>query len=1039
MASEVLDGASGYADGDELNATRGTECVSAALRWTYPEGYADMEKAFADAPGGLDPHTAADVEVHADRLRRSDPSGAVVAEVAFDIQGITPRGGMFDVVLDHDRETVLLVTGRDTDGSVPSAARHVLDLLRPYYWLVEGATERGAGPLLSGLPRIRELLAELLDRPDSTATHRRIRAELWALGRGGDVGASEVVRTLQRVCLDARRGGADPELLRALEDAAQVAVALRHGVRPVLAIRRVPRLTILRSVGAADVELLRQALLDAEVLSRLTPAHAIDPERVAVMTEDDLVALVDELRECEFVTTFLMGAIGHASGTTATSRPNAVVPAVAAPDNLRDVAELVLSLSQANAFLFSRERCRRAGRAVRDRRPRAGRGRRIVGFFPGLGSRSHYRNLGRCLLDAGIPEVTDIYQEAARALGFPGRPEKLLLTQENLPTGRLAAQGFIGAAFLVHSLAIEAQLRNTAEDRHVPLRFVGYTGESFGIITAAVAGGAVSVADGVLLARVFTPLMLVAAEGADPDDPIARRTAGYLPESLRGTGLVPEPYHVIGLRGEPRDLAAVLTAIAGAWPTADVEVHKFYSPRQTNIYVRAAAMASFSAFAARYPAVGVEELKAPTTFLAHAERMTVARRGFEKFMTDHGIVFRKPHTPVVSNNDAGLLTTATEVRNAVLAITDEVMDSRNTAETLDSLRPDMVLELGLGGRSTRLLLDNDVDIPADSYTGITGEAGRFLRAVSLVDGLLGQLENLRDADDRLVGRHYHTLSEISRLSKQDPFYRRYFYRAMGRVVANEMFHQDRAGSPAFYELLEIFQHTYNYLNHIDVDVGELVVKARLKKRIAGHSDGIGQVYAELTVIDDTGAVVDHRQVHGEHAEVVVFHFDRPPDLDHADLVRNTRMLLDTQPLARQIYDQVFGSLGISADDFLASDGTTEPTACQLAVGHPAYQYALFQLLHVHRPAMFMQDYYVEGSDPMGWLVALAVAGATTLPDAVRLYDTYLRAGNDTEAMTAALDRMAAALGRSDVPVISYGGIPLQSKTDLEAATRAVFH
>lgn len=978
------------------------ESVTSALRRTYPRGYSDMAKAVAAASGGLDLDTAADVEVHADRLRCGDRFG-VVEEIAFDIQSITPRGGMFDVVLDHDRETVLLL-GDETD-------RHVLDMLRPHYWLVEGATERGAVPLLSGIPQVWELLTGLLDRPNATVTHRRIRAELFAISHGRDVGASEVVRTLRQARVEAWRSGTDPELQRVLGDAVRAAVALRGGLRPVLAIRRVSRRAILRSIGA-DIESVRRTFLDMDVLPRLRRAHAIDLERVALMAEDEPLALVDELRECEFVATFL-------------------APPVATPEHLRDVGKLVRSLSPTNAFLFSRERYRR----VADRLPKAGQGRRIVGFFPGLGSRSHYRDLGRSLLDSGIPEVAGIYAEAARALGFPGRPERLLLVPENMPAGRLAAQAFIGAAFLVHSLAIEAQLRNSAEDRRVPLRFVGYTGESFGVITAAVAGGALSIADGVLLAQAFTPLMLVAAEGVDADDPVAAAMAAYLPESLRGQRLVTEPYHVIGLRGEPRDLAAILADIADAWPTTDVEVHKFYSPRQTNVYVRAASKASFDAFAARHPAVEVEELKAPTTFLAHAERMIVARRGFEKFMTDNGITFRKPHTPVVSNNDTGLLTTATEVRNAVLATTDEIMASRTTAETLDDLRPDMILELGLGAKSVRLLIDNDVDVPTDSYAGIAAETDRFLHALRLMDDLLDQLENLRHAGDRLAERHYRTLHEISRLSKKDPFYRRYFYRTMGRVVANEMFGSDRACSPAFYELLEIFQHTYNYLNHVNVDIGELILKARLKKRIAGDSDGIGQVYAELTVIDGTGVIVDRRHVHGEHAEVVVFHFDRPTDLDYADLVHNTRMLLDTQPLARQIYDRLLDDLGISDDDFLTSH---DPSARQLAVGHLGYQYALFQLLHLHRPAMFMHDYYVQGTDPMGWLVALAVAGASTLPDVVPLYDAHLRAGADPVVMTAALDQLVASLRRASVPVLSYEGIPLQSKNDLEAATRAVF-
>ncbi|HEX6355710.1 hypothetical protein [Actinophytocola sp.] len=945
-----------------------------------------MEKAITD--GGLDLDTSGDVEVHADRLRLRDRSGDL--EIPFDIQSIMPRGGTFDVVLDHDRETVLLLA----DQKAPS-----YDLLWPYYWLVEGTAEHGFSPPASGL---RELL-RLLERD---AAHRRVRAEIWAISQGRDVGASEIVRTLQRARAHVPR--ADPELLRALDDATGAAVALRRGVRPVLAIRRVSRQAILRSIGA-DVETLRQAFL--AVLSRLRSAHAIDQERVAAMAEDELVALVDELRECEFVTTFL-------TGTTTAPLPHGP----------RDVANLVQALSSTNTFLFSRERYRRTNRTA------AGQGSRIVGFFPGLGSRSHYQNLGRRMLDAGIPEVTGIYEEAARALGFAGRPEKLLLIPENMPTERMAAQGFIGAALLVHSLAIEAHLRNRAADHQVPVRFVGYTGESFGIITAAVAGGAVSIADGVLLARAFTPLMLVAAEGIDPDDPVAVSIVEYLPEHARRTRQVSEPYHVVGLRGEPRNLAAVLADISAVYPTTDVEVHKFYSPRQTNVYVRAGAMAGFDAFVARYQDVDVEELKAPTTFLAHAERMIVARQGFAKFMADHGITFRKPHTPVVSNNDSGLLTTATEVRNAVLAITNEVMASRNTVETLEDLRPDMILELGLGEKSVRLLADNDVDIPTTSYAGTASETGALLHAVKLMGGLLEQLEKLRHAGDRLVWRHYRTLHEISQLSKKDSFFRRYFYRSLGRVVANEMFHRDRAGSPAFYELLEIFQHTYNYLHHVNVDVGELVGKARLKKRIAGGADGIGQAYAELTVIDETGAIVDRRQVHGEHAEAVVFHFDLPPDLGYADLVRNTRMLLDTQPVARRIYDEVFESLGIENDDFLSADDTTTPSASQLAVGHAVYQYALFQVLHQHRPAMFMHDYYVQGGDPLGWLVALAVAGATTLPDVVPLYEAHLRA----EPATAALDRMTASLRRSDVPVISQGGVPLQSKNELEAATRAVF-
>jgi hypothetical protein len=726
---------------------------------------------------------------------------------------------------------------------------------------------------------------------------------------------------------------------------------------------------------------------------------------------------------------------GAAVGTEGGREHRAMLARVESPAT----EEIRMRTGGIRAFPFSRIRPYRMDRAAQNYLPMAGRGRQIVGFFPGLGSRACYQNLDRGLLDSGIPEVVEIYQESARALGLPGQPERLLMIPANMPAGKLAAQGFGGAAFIVHSLALEAHLRAMAENERVPVHFVGYTGESLGIITAAVASGAISVGDGVKLGYAFTPLMLTAADGLGSDDPLAAEMAAYLPESLRGRRLVPEPYHVIGLRGDPADLGGILAEIARIYPRTDVEVHKFYSHRQANIYVRAKVKPDFDLFAKGFPAVGTAELKVPTTFLAHAERMIGVRQAFERFMTDNGIVFRRPHTPVVSNNNSGLLATASEVRNGILAITDEVMASQTTVEILDDLRPDVVLEFGLGNKSVQLLIDNNTDIPVTSYTGTAEEAGLFLRAEQLVDALLGELENLRVAGDRLTGQHYHTLREVFRLSAANPFCERYFQRTVGRVIATEMLQRERVASSAFYELLEIFQHTCNYRGHIDVGTGELVLQARLKKRIVGHAEGLGQAYAELKMIDGSGIVSDRCLIRSERHEVVVFHFDRLAGLSYADLARNTRLLLDTQPLARQIYDLVSESLDIEDGGLLTLAGGTAPTTGQLGLSYLVYQYTLFHLLHLHRPAIFMHDYYLACSDPMGWLVALAVSGAVALPGAVRLYCSYLRSGMKTGEAKAVLDRVLTSLNAPDVPIISPDGIPLQTKIDLEATTRAVFH
>ncbi len=607
---------------------------------------------------------------------------------------------------------------------------------------------------------------------------------------------------------------------------------------------------------------------------------------------------------------------------------------------------------------------------------------RVVGFFPGLGSRDAYRNLGSHLLDSGHPEVRAVYREAAQALRCPGRPEKLLLVPENLPEGKLAQQAFLGAAFLVHSLALEAQLRGTAAEAGVPLGFVAYTGESFGIIASAVASGALSVGDGVKIARAFTPLMLVAAEGEVPDEPIAREVAAYLPEWLRGRQLVPEPFHVIALKGDPAELATVLGEIGQVFPKADVEVHKRYSDRQTNVYVRSGAKADFDAFLTRFSAVRAEELKKPTKFLAHSARMSGAREALGHFLDANGIVFREPRTPVVSNHGGGLLTTAEDVRTGILAMTDEVMASRETVATLADLDPGLVVELGLGGKSEQLLKDNGIAAPVTAYTGT---AGPLLPVVKLVDGLLTELAELRVSGDRLDHRHLDTLRDLFRLASDDSFGDEYLHRTMRRVITGEMFRRERDAAPAFYEFLEVFQHTYRHRGDVDAAHGELVLRARLKKQLDG--DRPGRVHTELRLIDRSGRFADRSVATTGQPEVVVLHFDRLADHGQAAIAR---------------------------------------------------QQAVFQALRHDRPALFRQyDCYLEGSDPVGWLAALAASGAAPVADAVALHDLYSSVGTGLD-LEAELDRLLSSLNQPDLPLVSPAGVPLWSAKDIAAATRGVF-
>src|SRR5262249_17005607 len=153
-----------------------------------------------------------------------------------------------------------------------------------------------------------------------------------------------------------------------------------------------------------------------------------------------------------------------------------------------------------------------------------------------------------------------------------------------------------------------------------------------------------------------------------------------------------------------------------------------YSSNQINVYVRDGADSAFSIFLAGHPEVSTERLKAPTRFLAHSERMWQARRALDRFLDDKAITFHNPSIPVVASHTPQPLPTAEQLREAVLALADEQMDSRGTVETIHKLGPDMVVELGLGGKSLQLLADNNLDIPAVTHTGSAADTEQVIRA-----------------------------------------------------------------------------------------------------------------------------------------------------------------------------------------------------------------------------------------------------------------------------------------------------------------------
>ncbi|GAA3045541.1 ACP S-malonyltransferase [Actinokineospora globicatena] len=628
---------------------------------------------------------------------------------------------------------------------------------------------------------------------------------------------------------------------------------------------------------------------------------------------------------------------------------------------------------------------------------------RLAGFFPGLGSRVAYRGIGDSLLRAGVPGVTSVYETAAATLGLAGGPAAVAALAEDPSTGRLDRQAAVGVSVLVHSLAVHELLRAEAGSG---FGFVAYTGESFGILTAAVAAGALSIADGVRVAQAFTPLALLCAGDRDG----GRAQAGllrHLPAGVLERPVVSEPHHVLGLRSPTRTgLAAALEGLRARFSTLDVELHKRYSPRQANVYVRAGAHADFLDFV-REAGSGVEvvELKEPTTFVAHSARMLPARIALRAFLAANGITFNDPLVPVLSNSGAGALRSAAGIKDAVLAMMDVVMDSRGTAELLAAVRPDAVLELGPGGRSLDLLLDNDSEAVVGPAPMSAPDAARLARSLEAVSDALRHGEDLRRAADR-ADLAEADLAAIRRAVRAT---------ADGRLGRAELARRTTSAHPvgghstAFARYTEVLRLTLRHAAETSAGDGEVVLRARLRKRLSTTLPA----EPARTRLELTTAAADGRRStrHLDTAlpQVQVVHFGYTPGIDARTRRRELRQLLEAKS---------------GQHDHYAALTTAEASSSQLAI---VVLYLMFRDLSDRMPELLAHaPVCLHAVERVGGLASLAASGALTLAEVLALHRGDLSA-----------DTAEQLVVDSAVPVVSAGGVPVRARRDLVAVLRTL--
>lgn len=649
----------------------------------------------------------------------------------------------------------------------------------------------------------------------------------------------------------------------------------------------------------------------------------------------------------------------------------------------------------------------------------------IIGFFPGLGSRQAYQNLDDDLLINGSRLVKKIYSDAATALGFPESPERLILNESNYPQHRMEQQGFIGAAMLVHSLALEANLRSRAGERNLAVQVQAYTGESFGMITAAVASGSVSYADGAKIAQFFTPLILLASE-KNHYDAYSQSVLDYYPAELRSRVLIEEPYYVSAISGKYSELNETLDAIGNHFDCADVCVHKYYSQTQVNIYIRASIKPIFELFLKNYPQIKLIQLKPPTRFLTHSKHLSSLRNVFEQFMVKNHIVFHTPHTAVISNNGAGTLTTAEEIKLGVLAIVDEVMSSQCTCQIADKMKADYVIEFGPGEKSVRLMADNDMRTPFFAYSGSQKETAEILDACVVSGAIANQNDN------ELL---FNALREIFRLAQSKVFANDMMYNKIIQLIKAKIENPAIKNNLYYSNMERVFKNTYRYKEFIDLDSGELVLSARLKRDLAGEGKHTATVYAELKVLSREGSVYYKTTDNIQHPENTVVYFSGLDSMSNHD-VFSSLYDFETADLPLCIKETIRERLSIQhlLDSFLYNR-QQKPTTGIMALSRILHQVIMMELIKKLRPSIVHNDnYYLGATDVLGWLVSLVVSGAATLGNVLDFALQYYTPGGSQPSAWQLVTEFVSTLEKASVPVLSLSGTPVQARKDLADVT-----
>ncbi|MFT6986064.1 MAG: hypothetical protein ACJAT7_001885 [Psychromonas sp.] len=322
-------------------------------------------------------------------------------------------------------------------------------------------------------------------------------------------------------------------------------------------------------------------------------------------------------------------------------------------------------------------------------------------YFPGMNSRRSYVNISRDLYEKGNQQVRAIFDKSSEILaeygGLGGADVSRFFFEDTLPDDDVCEKwNCIGSSMTVYNLALFEHLKTSTSDFFI--NSVG--GESYGVITAAIASNALSLGDGLKIANSALGII-------------------YKHAHLNEFG----KWHIVSLVG--RSISQDLQEIKRIFPEG-IDVFRWqtlsHEKEEVHVYINHRILNEIKEFIEESfgNTISFIEFKRPTIEIIHSPKLAPARIAISNFMIDENILFSRPDIPILANNGTGIASSADDVRNLILDMTNIPMYSAQSFQSFEEMVPadtDAIVELGYGKKTQSFIYEHGIRQPFFEYFG----------------------------------------------------------------------------------------------------------------------------------------------------------------------------------------------------------------------------------------------------------------------------------------------------------------------------------